>query len=270
MLLVTLAYYVMFANRITPTLMITFYAGIAGITALIGFYQLSRALPRQFFIITETHNNTWYWIHKAIPFMLLGALYTVHHYTDILMLGAIKGSQSVGLYVVSNKLASLIIFIFTASNSSLQPTIASLYAAGQLSKLERIVKKFSKIVLFFSCMIAVFIFLFKGILLGLFGQDFLEADRTLLLLITGQLFTPLVGPVALLLSMSGNEKISLIIFSLSAAINIALNYFLIPTYDVEGAAIATAISTIVWNLVSIIFVIKRLSINPMVFGKSIA
>ncbi|MGD1911149.1 MAG: flippase [Rivularia sp. (in: cyanobacteria)] len=267
MLLLTLSSYAIVDNKIAPELVITFYVGVAVITVLIGLNQLSRALPSEMFTM-EPHYTTWRWIQTAVPFMVFGALYMVNSQTDVIMLGAIKGAESVGLYVVANKISSLVIFILTASNSALGPNIASLYAVGKLAELERIISKASKVVLFFSCIIAISIFLFKNTLLGLFGKEFLESQNVLVILMIGQLVNAFVGPVGLLLNMSGNEKLSLIAFSLSAVTNIALNYYLIPGYDVEGAALATAISTIVWNLASMIFVIKRLGINPTVVGKS--
>ena len=267
MLLLTLVGLGILRDSMTTTLVISFYVVVAAITFLVGNHQLNRALPQEFFIAKPQY-KTWSWIQMSIPFMMLRALYMVNSHTDIVMLGAIKGSGSVGLYVVANKLASLIIFIFMATNSSLQPNIASLYATGKLAQLQRIISKSSKIVLFSSCLIAAFIFIFKDILLGLFGREFLNTDSVLLILIIGQLVNAFVGSAGLLLSMCGNEKLSLMIFSGSAVINIGLNYYLIPDFGPEGAAIATSISTFVWSFVSLIFVVKRLGINPTFVGKA--
>ncbi|MEL6458183.1 MAG: flippase [Cyanobacteria bacterium J06621_15] len=267
MLLLTLSGYATLGSNMAIVFVIACYVGVTAITFLIGYYQLNCVLPREIFI-TEPEYKTQYWIKVSIPFMVLGALYMVNSQTDIVMLGAIKDSESVGLYVVGNKLASLIIFIFMASKSSLKPNIASLYQAGKLALLESIVKKSSQLVSFSCCIVAAFIFIFKDSLLGLFGQEFLASNNVLILLIMGQLVNILVGPVDILLNMSGKEKLSLIIFSISAVANISLNYYLIPKFGAEGAAIATSISTITWSLSSMILVFKYIGINPTAFGKS--
>ncbi|MCU4137989.1 MAG: Membrane protein involved in the export of O-antigen and teichoic acid [Thermodesulfobacteria bacterium] len=53
--------------------------------------------------------------------------------------------------------------------------------------------------------------------------------------------------------------------TLAAGINIMLNFSLIPSLGPKGAAIATAISMITWNVILWWFVRKRLGINSLAF-----
>ena len=48
----------------------------------------------------------------------------------------------------------------------------------------------------------------------------------------------------------------------SVLLNIALNATLIPMYGIEGAAIATAISLVTWNLLLWCWVTYRLGLQP--------
>lgn len=265
-LLLTLASYVIVNQEMTPRLVLAFYAISAAISVLIGGFQVINALPGVLKTV-EVNYETWHWVRNSLPFMVFGALHMVNSQTDIVMLGGIGGARSVGLYVVANKLSSLILFILVANNSVLGPNIASLYAAGKRDYLERLIVRSSRIVLLFSCVLAIFIFLFKMPLLEIFGREFFDSYRVLNILIIGQLINAFSGPVGLLLNMSGNEKLSLVSFALSAITNVSMNFYLIPKFGAEGAAISTATSMIIWNLLGIFMVIKYLRINPTALGR---
>jgi O-antigen/teichoic acid export membrane protein len=48
--------------------------------------------------------------------------------------------------------------------------------------------------------------------------------------------------------MSGHERTTLRGLTIATVINVGLNAVLIPSYGVSGAAIATLVSTLVWNV----------------------
>ena len=51
-----------------------------------------------------------------------------------------------------------------------------------------------------------------------------------------------------------------------AALNIILNGLLIPVFGTIGAALATAMSMAAWNLIMIVFITRRLGLNPTVLS----
>ena len=69
-----------------------------------------------------------------------------------------------------------------------------------------------------------------------------------------------------LLIMSANQKTVAAIFSSSALLNVLGNLLLIPLYGIEGAALATGISIVAWNLLMVHQVRKRLGIKATLFG----
>ena len=56
--------------------------------------------------------------------------------------------------------------------------------------------------------------------------------------------------------MTGNQNIYAIILLIGAILNVVLNLILIPLYGINGAAIASMSSLIVWNL-SMVLVVKQ-------------
>ena len=59
--------------------------------------------------------------------------------------------------------------------------------------------------------------------------------------------------------------------AISAILNVILNASFIPQWGATGAAMATAISTVVWNIFLVIFVKQKLKINmnPLSFRNKI-
>ena len=83
---------------------------------------------------------------------------------------------------------------------------------------------------------------------AVFGEEYADGRIALAILCVGQLTNALVGSVGFLLNMTGNERDVAKGFAIAAIINIALNLVLIPLFGIEGAAFATAVSMMVWNV----------------------
>jgi O-antigen/teichoic acid export membrane protein len=75
-----------------------------------------------------------------------------------------------------------------------------------------------------------------------------EAYTFLVILAIGQLANAFAGPVLNILNMTGYEKSARNTMLVMATANIALNAMLIPPYGPLGAAIATSITMVGWNL----------------------
>ena len=58
------------------------------------------------------------------------------------------------------------------------------------------------------------------------------------------------------MQMSGQQNSYMNILIIGAIINILLNYFLIPIYGINGAALASVFSLSFWNL-SMVYIVKR-------------
>ena len=79
-----------------------------------------------------------------------------------------------------------------------------------------------------------------------------------------------VGPVALLLNMTGYERYTMRGVGVSTILNILFNALLIPHYGMVGAAFATAITMIGWNILLLYFVKTKLNLNSSIFNPIVA
>ncbi|MGL6339443.1 MAG: polysaccharide biosynthesis C-terminal domain-containing protein, partial [Waterburya sp.] len=240
----------------------------ATITLVIGMRLLNKIMPNGAKEVAPQYQVRT-WLHSALPFMFMGSMYLIKSQTDLLMLGAIKGAEAVGIYFAVARGAQLIDFVTNAANTVLGPNIATLYAEGKSEQIEKILIKSSRAVLLISLPIIVGLVGFGYWYLLLFGREFTQGQNSLIILCVGQLVNVATGSVGLLLSMTGHERYTLISSGGSTILNVVLNALLIPRWGIEGAAIATASSTILLNVENTIWVRKKLGIHCTAFGKLI-
>lgn len=235
------------------------------LTYTVGVFFIDNYLPKNIKnAVPEVHPKQW--INSALPMLLIGGMYLINNQTDTVMLGILKNSDSVGLYTVANRGAGLISFVLIAIDTALAPNFASLYVGGNLKRLQKIVSNSCRIAFVVALIIALILMIFGQRFLLLFGAEFIQVQTAMNILSLGQLINASTGSVALLLLMTGHERDTALGVTISALLNIFLNVILIPEWGAEGAAIATAISMVVWNAILAVFSYKRLKINSTIFA----
>lgn len=195
----------------------------------------------------------------SAPMFLTSVMGTVITQTDIIMLGMYSDIEQVGIYAVVVKLALLTTFVLSSINVISAPRFSESFHSGDMDKLKTIVKKSSKLIFFTTLPIVLFLLVFGKFTLGLFGEEFTIGYTAMVILLIGQFVNISVGSVGYLMNMTGYQKEYNYIIIASAIINIIINYILIPIYGTEGAAIASVVSLIFWNVISLTYVKIKLN-----------
>ncbi len=201
----------------------------------------------------------------ALPMLVSGALFYIISWTDVLMIGYFENEKAVGVYRIAFKIATLITFTQFAINSFVAPSISELNANKANGAFRRLLRQVGVINFWMATPPALVIFIFPDFMLSLFGPEYASAMVVLKILAVGQLLNALCGPVLYILNMTGKEKDSQKIMFVVTFINIFLNAILIPIYGIEGAAWATSISMIAWNISAVYFVVKYYEVWPVSF-----
>ncbi len=230
------------------------------ITFFIGSLWLWRSLPLEVKQVKPQFVGKQ-WLVAALPFMFLGTTQLINSRIDVIMLGGIKGVKAVGIYTVIIGITQLTAFIHHSALSVLGPNIATLYSEGKFKQLEKLVQKSALAVFLFSLLIGGTIMLLGNYVLLIFGSEFLTGRTAMNILILGQVFNALTGPVGIVLNMTGYQNYTAIATGLSAILNAILNFLLIPQWGINGAAIATTMSLIIINIINVIFMQKTLNIS---------
>jgi O-antigen/teichoic acid export membrane protein len=236
------------------------------IAFIVGGWMLMSQLPteaRQ----TNARFDTRNWIRSAFPLLLLGGMVIINTQTDIIMLAAIQGTQSAGVYQAVARGAELVAFSLFVINIVIQPTVSQLYAAGDIVRLQRVITVAARGAFGLALPIALILSFFGKSLLGfVFGNEFERGATGLIILCGGQVVVAAMGSVRSILNMTGHEKDSAIGMTIGAVTNVILNAILIPYWDINGAAMATGISFIVSNVILALRVKQQLGLNSTALG----
>lgn len=207
-------------------------------------------------------------LQDALPLMLSSSLALVMGWVDIIMIGIFNNENNVGIYSVVLKLVGVInIFIF-AVDSIFSPKFAKLINKEKKEVVQKFVSDGNRLVIFLSLPIILIYFIFSESILKIFGEEYLAGSLALIILVLTRFLRFLLGAMnPTILIMSNNEKIYMNILIISILFNIILNYFLIPIYSINGAAISTLISILFLSLISSIYIKINLNINTISFFK---
>lgn len=208
------------------------------------------------------------WLRSALPLLSISALVMVNSRAVILLLGAMAGVESVALYNVAARGAEILSFVLVPTELALQPRIARLYALGDRAALQEIVRQGARVMALLALPLVIGLLIFGGQFLRLFGPEFAGARPALSILLAGHLCDVLAGPVVIILTMTGHEGDAAKAIGLSTALNLLLAPPLIHVWGLEGAALATAVSLSLWNVLLVFLVRRRVGIDSTLSGKA--
>ncbi|WP_405303952.1 flippase [Methanobrevibacter sp.] len=182
-------------------------------------------------------------IKAGIPFALTGFFYTIYYSIDIVMITQFLSTYSTGLYNSAYKLISVLALFYTIYSAVIFPVMSKLFV-DEKNLLNLSFVKSIKYLSFVTIPIAVFTVMYGYDIIGIYGAEFIEAGGVMKILIWTVCFLFINGACSLILNASHQEYSVTKIYTIAAFFNVILNLFLIPTYDVYGAAIATVLSEI--------------------------
>jgi O-antigen/teichoic acid export membrane protein len=206
------------------------------------------------------------WFAAALPMMVMTALYTANSRIGTILVGTITGAEAAGVYALAARGADLVVFTLVAVNTALSPTFASLWAAGERERLQRVVTRSARLIFALGVPIALGLFAFAGTFLLIFGEGYLAGRDVLRVLLLGQVVNVSLGSVGVLLVMADRERLATLGFAAGVAVNIVLAVVLVPPYGALGAAWAATASMVVWNVVLWAFTLRTLGLHATVLG----
>lgn len=255
------------ADKLSVTVALWFQIVANGAAFLVAASFLRRELPSG---VTEATRmfEVRSWLSAGGPLMLVGALQVTSVQVPVILLGALADAEAVGLYAVAQRGAALINFILVAVSVPLAPVLASLYASGQVTKLQRVITASTRVVLLAALPFALFLLLYGRWFLALFGPEFAGgATMALTVLSVAELASVTMGSAGLVLMMTGYERDAAVSYAYSVGLNSLLGILLIPQAGVDGAAVAYAISLLVCKLSLVLRARQRLGLNSTAFGR---
>lgn len=182
-------------------------------------------------------------------------LLTVGLYSgDRILLGYLTDPESVGIYHVANRIAFLVIIPFWAGAQAVAPLFSEYWAQNRVKQLGEIYRYWAYVFLFVVGSILVMLWINVGWILRLFGARFgtPETVSVTMILSVSLFLTILPGNISQLLRMSGRNYLWTLNILVVSAMNLILNFILIPRFGVVGAAVATGIALVSGHLIGFI------------------
>ena len=197
----------------------------------------------------------------SYPMAISAIAYFIMQGIDVLILTIYSSFESVAYYSVAVKLSTLTALSLLSVNIVVAPKIAEIYEKRKTDELQLLIKKSTRLIFVISIFLLSFIFLFSEHILSLFGPNYIVASAPLVILLSAQLYNSLSGPSAIYLNMTGKQRVLNLILIVGLLTNIFLNLYLIPNYGMNGAAIATLVSLVLWNSMAAIYIYFKDSIK---------
>jgi len=199
----------------------------------------------------------------SVPLMLTGLASFIMTWTDTLMLGHYLGPEVVGLYNGAAPIAKLLPVFLNSAGMIFPPLATTLYARGQLEEFKRVYQVLTKWIFLLTLPIFTVMFLFpRATIAFFFGPKYTPAATALQILAVGFMFHTLLGLNGWSLIIVKESKFISLSTLTAAVANVILNALLIPSYGIDGAAIATAVSYVISNTLNSLRLYQKTTIQP--------
>lgn len=241
---------------------ISYVAGL-WISMVLSNISLSNKLKVNFTIQSQDHTFSEI-IKVAFPMLLTTSLIFLLGWTGSFAIGIFRQDPSeVGIYQVALRLSALTSLPVLAINSIAAPKFASLNSLKDTIGLEKVIRQSTKMTFWVSLPILSVFITFPEFVLSFFGEEFKAAALSLIFISIGQFISSISGSVGNLLQMTGHQNKMQLIILTGTAVNICLNYLLIPRYGIAGAGFASMIGVTVWNLSAVYVIWKEMNITTI-------
>ncbi len=188
----------------------------------------------------------------SIPLVPAAFLGQFRNKLPLLFLGIYASPEVAGLFAAIAATGALVAFGLKAVASIYSALASELEAKEDLNQLERQLQMTARWSTMISVPILFGIVLFGADILGLFNEAFAVGFIALLIVSLGQFINSTAGPVGQTLNMAGYSRLLLINNIVLLVLNLAAYWWLVPRFNLIGAAFVFAVSTVVLNIILIL------------------
>lgn len=242
------------------------YAIAAGLTFTIGRVSWRRVPGLRTHAIVPYDRRAL--LRDSTPLFWIASINMLASWIGLIILGILGTSSDVGIFGVATRLSVVISFVLVAVNAVAAPKFAALHQKGDMESMRHVAVGSTRLMVGLALPVLLLFVFASRQAMGLFGPEFEAGWRALVILSVGQFLVVCAGSAVHLLMMTGRERTVRNLLGLSVAIGVALNLLLVPTYGIEGAAVATALSLVAINGGGAVAVWRRYGILTLPIGRT--
>ncbi len=188
-------------------------------------------------------------------------------YIDSIMVGYLSGLTQTGIYAIAFYIGTVIEVPRRAISQATVPLVAAAWKNNDLQQIKTFYQKTSINQLIIS------IFLFLGIWCNvdeLFmlipnGENFVTGKYVILFIGIARILDMAAGINGEIILYSKYFRFNLIAIVILGVLNIVFNYLFIKSYGLTGAAFATMLSLLIFNIIKGSFIYSKYKIHPFTF-----
>ena len=224
------------------------------VMALFGYFYCKYFLSIKFIQKVSLSTNLKKSIFKEVfsyswPLLLYTIVGSLVFWIDTFAIGYLKDSYWVGIYNAALPIALLLTMSSEVFMQLFFPLITKEMSLDNHRVASELSKQIVKWTFIINAPILTLIYFFPGVFINFFwGKDYLLASNSLKILAIGYFIFSLANVSINLLSSKGKSKVILSNLLVISVINLSLNFILIPKYGIDGSALATMISLIIWAI----------------------
>lgn len=231
-----------------------------GIKTLLS-YLFSRKFVRPSFAIDF---RLWrYLLKECLPLALTSVIVIVYYRIDVVMLSMMKGDDAVGIYSAAYRLCDPFSLIPYALMMSLFPLMSGYFKTSEDKLIKTYTLAFRYLVIIALPVAMGTMLVADKVILLVYDAPFADSSSVLQILIWAVMFGMVQPVFSNILVAIDRQKLIAVSTAFCAAVNIVLNFILIPVLSYNGAAVATVATTIVFLVSVFYFVSKHLQIIPV-------
>ena len=192
----------------------------------------------------------------SIPFAATSILYSIYYSIDVVMLNQMVGNYATGIYNATYKLISILTLFYSVYAAVVYPVMSKMFKNDKkllIITFEKSIKYLMLIII--PIAIATMIYS-TDIIQFIYGHEYDAAAAPLSILIWTITLLLVNGVCNMLLNASYKEITITKIYAIAAVVNVVLNFFLIPNYSYNGAALATVLSDLLIMIIQLYVIYK--------------
>ena len=187
---------------------------------------------------------------------------------DSIMVSSMIDLKSNSIYNIAFFLANVIAIPFTSINAIASPIIAGAWKENDTKEITSIYQKSSLTLLIAGLFIFLLVWSSLDDIFRLTPryEELMAGKYVVFFLGLGKLIDMTTGLNNQIISFSKFFRFNLIAILFLAIINVVANYTLIPKHQIVGAAMATALSLVLFNLLKFIFIWATFKMQPFTWA----
>lgn len=181
---------------------------------------------------------------------------------DIIMLGSLSGLANTGIYAIAFYVGSVIEVPKKAIGKIVPTVIAKNLADKDYAEVANIYKSSSINQVIPGALLFIGIWANLENLLAILPEEYSGAGIVILIIGAAKLINMGVGVNGVIILNSEHYRFDLVSTIFLVIISILTNYLLIPIYGIAGAALATALSILIYNTIKGVFLWVNFKMQP--------